>query len=131
MPIWELPLARMEQSSGQQMEEIPGLARRAEPRVFSMASRSQTQIMGRPLARVALSSGQQIADRTGLVRPVGPRAFCGASPLRTQIMEPPSVAMERSSEQQMEETRGLPRQAERLTRLSVFSLPMRITGRLW
>src|SRR5207249_7714466 len=96
------------------------LVRSAEPRVFSTAFRSRTQITEQPLAREAQFSEQPMADRTGLRRRAGPPVFFGACLLRTQATEQPSVAMEPSCERPMEEIPGLARRAIRRALLSQF-----------
>src|SRR6266403_4670971 len=98
------------------MAALTGLVRRAALRVFSMVSRSRTQLMEQSLAREAQLSEQQTAGLTGLRGRVGPPVSFGAFLLLTETTEQPWVAMGRSCEQPTVATPGLARTAERPAR---------------
>src|SRR6266850_6373907 len=98
------------------MAALTGLVRRAALRVFSMVSRSRTQLMEQSLAREAQLSQQQTAGLTGLRGRVGPPVSFGAFLLLTQTTEQLWVAREPLCEPPMEATPGLAILAERPAR---------------
>src|SRR6266480_223021 len=112
MPIQELGLAGMGQSSERPMAEPIGLGRTVGPAIFSGAFPLPMRITGRLWVKTAPFLQQQMAELGGFTSGVEQPIFFGAFPLQMQITERPLVEqrlmmVEPSFEQQMGDARGL------------------------